>query len=208
MLGDIQEKQNKVEVKHKSQIEHAIKRILNALGEDVKRDGLVETPTRVAKAMGEWFGGYHQDESKPLSKQFDDETSNYDGIVLVDNITFFSHCEHHMAPFFGKVHIAYIPRDGKIVGLSKFSRLVNIFSRRLQVQERLTEQIANQIQEQLNPIGVAVFIDAIHFCMLSRGVKDQTSSTKTSLLLGAFKETAAARYELLELLKMNKVALR
>ena len=167
----------------------------------VLRDGIVETPSRVAKMYTEIFDGYDQDPAKYLEKQFDvDHNDVYDhGIVLVKDIEFYSNCEHHMVPFFGTCHIAYIPRK-RVVGLSKFARVVNAYAHRLQVQERLTEQVANLIQDVLDPIGVMVVVKAKHMCMCSRGVKNPTAETVTSVLRGKFAVDAAARAEVLSLL--------
>lgn len=175
-------------------------RFLEFVGEDPNREGLVETPKRMAKAWKFWTSGYEQDPDS-VFKEFTDGGENYDEMVLLDPIPFFSHCEHHMAAIFGEVHIAYIP-DKKIAGLSKFARLVDIFARRLQVQERITFQIADAIEKNLQPLGVAVFIKATHFCIASRGVQKVGTSAKTSALRGVFKEKPAARAEFFSLLKL------
>lgn len=174
-------------------------RLLQYIGEDPTRGGLLETPKRVLKAWDFWTSGYGKDPAEIL-KVFEDGAENYDEMVLVKDIPFYSQCEHHLAPFFGVAHIAYIP-DGKIVGLSKFSRLVDAFARRLQVQERLTNQVAEAIVEHLAPLGVAVVINARHMCMESRGVCQQGHSTTTSSMHGAFKEQPDTRMEFLELIK-------
>jgi len=173
-----------------------ITRLLQYIGDDPNREGLLETPARVEKAYREWFSGYGHEGAEVL-KTFEDGAEKTDEMIVVGPISFYSHCEHHMAPFFGSVHIAYIP-DGKIVGLSKFARLVEIYSRRLQVQERLTTQIAESLQEGLCPKGVAVLVKARHLCMESRGAKSIGSTTTTSKLLGAMK-TSEARSEFLRL---------
>ena len=177
--------------------EGLIKGLLAHLGEDPNREGLLETPARVIKAWEHWTSGYNQDPLKVL-KTFVDGAEGTDEMVIVKDIQMYSHCEHHMAPFFGKAHVAYIP-DKRIVGLSKLARVVDIFSRRLQVQERLTNQVADSIQACLNPIGVGVIVEATHFCMCSRGVNKQGSTTVTSALRGAIKEKPAARAEFLSL---------
>ena len=177
-------------------IQENVKRLLQYIGEDPEREGLVETPARVEKAYREWFSGYGH-EGYEVLKTFEDGAEKTDEMIVVGPISFYSHCEHHIAPFFGSVHIAYIP-DGKIVGLSKFARLVEIYSRRLQVQERLTAQIAESLQEGLCPKGVAVLVKARHLCMESRGAKSIGSTTTTSKLLGAMK-TSEARSEFLRL---------
>lgn len=161
------------------------------------REGLVDTPARVAKAMGHWFNGYEVDISA-LLKVFEDGAEDYDEMVIVKDIPIYSKCEHHMADIFGTATIAYIP-DGKIVGLSKLSRLADAFARRLQVQERLTSQIANALQEHLKPKGVGVVIKARHMCMESRGICQQGHHTITSALRGVLKDDLNARQEFLHL---------
>ena len=174
--------------------------ILEYIGEDPERPGLKETPGRVVKAWREWFDGYGQDPAEVLKTFTDGAELCGDEMVLVRNIDIKSWCEHHMAPFFGVAHIAYIP-DGRVVGLSKLPRVADIFAHRLQVQERLTNQIANAIQEHLKPKGVAVVIEATHFCMCSRGVNKQGSSTVTSALRGAFMDKPEARAEFMNMIK-------
>lgn len=170
--------------------------ILTELGEDANRDGLQETPVRVAKALQALTRGYHQDPKAVLrAATFEDD---YSQMVIVKDIEFYSLCEHHMLPFFGKVHIAYIP-NGHITGLSKLARIVDIFSRRLQVQERLTRQIKDCIEEALHPLGVMVVIEARHLCMQMRGVQKQNAITTTSDFCGAF-ERQSTRSEFLELI--------
>jgi GTP cyclohydrolase IA len=164
--------------------------ILSRLGEDPSRDGLVATPSRVEKSMAFLTKGYNEDPAKILRGAMFDV--DYDEMVIVKDVEMFSLCEHHMLPFFGKVHVAYIPK-GKVIGLSKIPRIVDVFARRLQVQERLTRQIADTIQEAINPQGVGVVIEAQHLCMMMRGVEKQRSSTVTSAMVGCFqkKETRA-----------------
>lgn len=171
--------------------------ILNNLGEDSNREGLLKTPERVAKAMQYLTSGYKLDPVETLTSAMFNE--DYSEPVLVKNIEFYSLCEHHMLPFFGKAHIAYIP-DGKIVGLSKIPRLVEIFSRRLQVQERLTTQILDCITETLNPKGVAVILEASHMCMQMRGVETQNSTTTTSAFNGEYEKNPAMKQEFLQLI--------
>lgn len=172
------------------------RQILTELGEDADRDGLQETPIRVAKALQALTRGYHQDPKAVLrAATFEDD---YSQMVIVKDIEFYSLCEHHMLPFFGKVHIAYIP-NGHITGLSKLARIVDIFSRRLQVQERLTRQIKDCIEEALHPLGVMVVIEARHLCMQMRGVQKQNAITTTSDFCGAF-ERQSTRSEFLELI--------
>lgn len=182
-------------------IEHAVKDILKAVGEDISRQGLLETPQRVAKAWAEWTSGYSKNPADIL-KTFEDGAESVGEMVIVKNIPFYSHCEHHMAPFFGSATVAYIP-NGKIVGLSKLSRLVDMFARRLQVQERLTNQIADAIQEHLSPLGVGVALEARHMCMESRGVCQQGSSTKTFALRGEIKENKEQRKEFMQEVKFD-----
>ncbi len=180
-------------------IEDNIRRILQCVGEDPAREGLEETPSRVAEAWRSWTAGYGQ-HPKDILKTFKDGSDSYDEMVVVKDIPFYSHCEHHMAPFFGTATIGYIP-DGKIVGLSKLSRLLDIYARRLQVQERLTSQVAKALQENLNPLGCGVVIKARHLCMESRGICQQGHHTITSALTGALKTDASARSEFLSLIK-------
>ena len=168
------------------QAEEAFKTILKWIGEDPNREGLVETPKRVIKAFREYFKGYHQDAEADLSKTFGD-VEGYDDMVVEKNITLESHCEHHMAPIIGVAHVAYIPNK-KVVGLSKLARTVEIFSKRLQTQERLTMQIAKTLMNSLNAKGVAVTIDAAHQCMTMRGKKKEKATTVTNYFLGSFRE--------------------
>ena len=165
---------------------------LSAIGEDPAREGLLKTPHRVAKAWGFLTAGY----SKSLQDAVGDAVFAADGseMVIVKDIEFYSMCEHHMLPFYGRAHIAYIP-DGKILGLSKFARIVDLYSRRLQVQERITTQIADAVQELLAPQGVAVLMEGVHLCMAMRGVQKQNSSTITSAMRGAFKDDSRTRAE-------------
>ena len=166
--------------------EEAFKTILTWIGEDPKREGLIETPRRVVKAFKEYFKGYHQDAKTELSKTFGD-VEGYDDMVVEKNITLESHCEHHMAPIIGVAHVAYIPNT-KVVGLSKLARTVEVFSKRLQTQERLTMQIASTLMGALDAKGVAVTIDAAHQCMTMRGIKKEKATTVTNYFLGSFKE--------------------
>ena len=169
---------------------------LAAIGEDVERDGLLDTPRRVQQSLEFLTNGYDADPADVVGDALFDES--YDELVLVRDIELYSLCEHHMLPFFGKAHIGYIPR-GRVVGLSKIPRLVEVFARRLQVQERLTRQIAECLDELLNPAGVGVVIEASHLCMMMRGVQKQNSSTVTSCLLGDFRYDLRTRSEFLEL---------
>ena len=176
---------NKSEVTDK-QAEDAFKTILTWIGEDPSREGLLETPKRVVKAFKEYFKGYHQNAEAELSKTFGD-VEGYDDMVVEKNITLQSHCEHHMAPIIGVAHVAYIPNK-KVVGLSKLARTVEVFSKRLQTQERLTMQIASTLMNALDAKGVAVTIDAAHQCMTMRGIKKEKATTVTNYFLGSFKE--------------------
>lgn len=166
--------------------EAAVRTLIAWAGDNPHREGLLDTPSRVTSAFGEFFAGYRQDAQETLSTTFK-EVGGYDDIVLVRDIPFSSHCEHHMVPFFGKVHIAYLPHDG-VVGLSKLARLVDIYARRLQVQENLTAQIIDAINENLNPRGAAVMIEAEHMCMSMRGVRAHGALTITQRFTGVFAE--------------------
>jgi GTP cyclohydrolase I len=170
----------------REEAEAAVRTLLAWAGDDPTREGLLETPARVAKAYGEFFGGYEQDAGAILSKTFK-EVGGYDDIVLVRDIPFSSHCEHHMVPFVGKAHIAYLPHDG-VVGLSKLARLVEVYSRRLQTQENLTSQIIEAINEHLGPRGAAVMLEAEHMCMSMRGVRAHGAATITHRFTGVFAE--------------------
>ncbi|GAB1441650.1 GTP cyclohydrolase I FolE [Ignavibacteriales bacterium] len=181
-------------------IQGLVETILIEIGENPEREGLLKTPKRVARAYEYLTSGYNKDITKVLNGAIFNE--DYDEMVLVRNIDFYSMCEHHMLPFFGKVHIAYIP-DGKIVGLSKLPRIVDVFARRLQVQERMTKEIADTINEHLKPKGVAVVSEAYHMCMMMRGVEKQNSSTTSSTMHGVFKTDPKTRVEFLSLIRAN-----
>ena len=186
LVKDIDKTSSKKPEVTDKQAEDAFKTILTWIGEDPSREGLLETPKRVVKAFKEYFKGYHQDPSAELMKTFGD-VEGYDDMVVEKNITLESHCEHHMAPIIGVVHIAYIPNK-KVVGLSKLARTVEVFSKRLQTQERLTMQIAKTLMTALDAKGVAVTIDAAHQCMTMRGIKKERATTVTNYYLGTFKE--------------------
>jgi GTP cyclohydrolase I len=173
-----------------------VEEMLGALGEDPKRDGLLRTPDRVDKAMKFLTSGYHMDIQKILNGALYEVT--YDEMVLVKDIEFFSMCEHHMLPFYGKVHVAYLPKN-RVIGLSKIPRIVDVFARRLQIQERMTQEIAQTIQEVTDPVGVGVICEARHFCMMMRGVEKQHSGATTSAMLGAFRDRKDTRDEFLAL---------
>jgi GTP cyclohydrolase I len=181
-----------------------VRGLLQHIGEDVQREGLKDTPARVLSAMAEHFSGYREDPKEHLLKTFE-EVEGYDEVVLVSDIDVHSHCEHHMVPFIGKAHVAYIPK-GRVVGLSKLARVVEGYAKRLQVQEKLTMQIANAIEEVLEPDGVAVIIQCQHFCMCHRGVHKSNSWTTTSKLTGAFLNNPSSRLELFQLIGMDKSA--
>jgi len=178
-------------------IEESIRAIIQAIGENPEREGLKETPLRIAKAYEFLFSGYKQSPKDILSKTF---TQAYDEMVVLKNIEIYSMCEHHLLPFFGKCHIAYIP-NGRVVGVSKLARLMECYARRLQIQERLCNQIVDAIEEYLKPLGSACIIEAQHFCMTSRGIQKQNSVMVTSALRGVFREKIEAREELMRLIK-------
>jgi GTP cyclohydrolase I len=182
--------------------EECVRKLLAHLGDDPNREGLKDTPRRVLGAMKEQFRGYSEDPEAHLSRTFT-EVEGYDELVLISDIEIYSHCEHHVVPFVGKAHVAYIP-NGKVVGLSKIARVVDTFAKRLQVQEKLTAQIANAINQTLTPQGTAVILQCQHFCMCYRGVRKPGSWTTTSRLTGCFLEDPAARMELLTLIGMPR----
>jgi GTP cyclohydrolase IA len=181
-----------------NKIEQAVQMILEAIGEDPQREGLVDTPKRVARMYQEIFGGLHHDAGDHLQVLFSED---HEEMVLVKDIAFYSMCEHHLLPFFGKAHVAYIPRSGKITGLSKLARTVETIAKRPQLQERLTTQIADMIMTKLNPHGVVVVVEAEHMCMTMRGVKKPGSHTVTSAVRGVFKTNDATRAEALSLIR-------
>lgn len=183
--------------KNGTRLKAVVRELLTEIGEDPKREGLEKTPARVAEAFRFFTEGYHANPDDLLNGAL--YTVPYSEMVIVKDIDFYSLCEHHLLPFFGKCHVAYIPK-GKVVGLSKVPRLVEVFSRRLQVQERLTTEIANTLNEKLKPLGVGVVIEAQHLCMIMRGVQKQNSTAVTSSLLGAFQDQKV-RMEFLELIK-------
>ncbi|WP_320034782.1 GTP cyclohydrolase I FolE [Halarcobacter sp.] len=180
--------------------ENSVKNILEYVGEDVNREGLVKTPSRVRKAFEFMCGGYKQDPKEIINSAL--FTSSNDEMVVIKDIEFYSMCEHHMLPIIGKAHIAYIP-DGKVVGLSKIPRVVDVFARRLQIQEQMTEQICDALHEALNPKGVAVMIDARHMCMEMRGVEKICSTTVTSALRGLFKKEKKTKDEFLSIVAQS-----
>src|SRR5215208_776566 len=181
-------------------MQELITQLLRELGEDADREGLLNTPKRVAKAYEFLTSGYRADIGQVLNNAL--FTVDYSEMVIVKDIDFYSLCEHHLLPFFGKCHVAYIPSN-KVIGLSKIPRLVDVFARRLQVQERLTNQIADTIRDTINPLGVAVVMEATHLCMSMRGVEKQNSFAVTSAMVGAFRNNARTRMEFLELIKLR-----
>ena len=186
----------------RAQAEKAVKTLIEWAGDDPTREGLVETPKRVAKAYEQFFEGYDLDPEEILTKTFE-EVEGYDEMVIVKDIRLESHCEHHIVPILGKAHIGYIPNN-RVVGISKLARIVDVFGKRLQTQETMTSQIANVIQKVLDPKGVAVVIDASHQCMTTRGVHKPESSTVTSAMKGIFKENAVTRNEFLSFVTLPK----
>ena len=185
-----------------NEAEEAFKTILAWMGEDPNREGLLETPKRVVKAYKEYFAGYKEDPNKILEKTFGD-VDGYDDMVIQKNISVQSHCEHHMAPIIGKAHVAYIPKE-RVVGLSKLARVVEVFSKRLQTQERLTMQIAKTLMESLEAKGVAVTIDSTHQCMTMRGIKKEQASTVTNYYLGQFKDDLSYQNRYLRFISISK----
>ena len=201
----VKETDNKILENNKisdQEAEEAFKTILSWLGEDPTREGLLETPKRVMKAYKEYFAGYKTDPTKILDKTFGD-VDGYDDMVIQKNISIQSHCEHHMAPIIGKAHVAYIPKE-RVVGLSKLARVVEVFSKRLQTQERLTMQVAKTLMESLDAKGVAVTIDSTHQCMTMRGIKKEQASTVTNYYLGQFKEDLSYQNRYLRFISIAK----
>jgi GTP cyclohydrolase I len=183
----------------RAEAEAAVRTLIRWTGDDPTREGLAGTPERVARAYEEYFAGYHDDPVDILQRTFE-EVDGYDEMVLLRDIRFESHCEHHMAPILGRAHIAYLP-DHRVVGISKLARLVQVYAKRLQIQEKMTAQIANTIQEVLQPLGVAVVIEASHQCMTTRGVHKPGAALATSRMLGAFRENPATRREFLTMIR-------
>ncbi len=183
--------------KHRAEISEAVAKILTNIGEDPDREGLLKTPDRVARMYEELTAGYHTDPIKLLNEAL--FTVNYDEMVVVKNIEYYSLCEHHLLPFFGKAHVAYIPK-GKVIGLSKIPRIVDMFARRLQVQERLTVQVADFIEEVLQPRGVAVVVEGTHMCMIMRGVKKANAIMTTSAIRGHFRKDPKTRAQVMGLI--------
>ena len=185
----------------REEAEAAVRTLLRWAGDDPDREGLLATPSRVVSAYEEWFAGYGQDPRDYLSRTFE-EVGGYDEIVLLRNIRFESHCEHHMAPVLGRVHIGYLPRD-RVVGISKLARLVDVYAKRLQTQEKMTAEIAGCLEAVLKPFGVAVVVEAAHQCMTTRGVHKTEVSMVTSRMLGAFRDQPQTRQEFLAAIGMH-----
>ena len=195
----------KVQLKKPSnaEAEKAVRTLISFVGEDPDREGLLDTPKRVVKAYQDWYGGYNLDPKEVLNKTFS-EIHGYDEIIMLKDIRVESHCEHHMAPFIGSAHVAYLPNK-RVVGISKLARITRIFSKRMQVQEKLTAEIANCLQEVLRPRGVAVVIEAQHECMTTRGINEPGISMVTSQLLGKFRTDASTRKEFYSMIKQGSI---
>jgi GTP cyclohydrolase I len=183
-------------------MQEIIRQLLEELGENPDREGLVDTPARVERALKFLTSGYRTDLDSVINAAL--FSVDYNEMVIVRDIDFYSLCEHHLLPFFGKCHVAYLPQ-GRVIGLSKIPRIVDVFSRRLQIQERMTQQIANVIKDKINPLGVAVVVEATHLCMAMRGVEKQNSYAVTSAMLGAFRNDARTRSEFLELIRRPEI---
>ncbi len=186
----------------RDQAEDAVRILLRWAGEDPAREGLLDTPKRVVKAYGDWFSGYQEDPREFLARTFE-EVAGYDEMIVLRDIEFESHCEHHMAPIIGRAHVGYLP-DGKVVGISKLARVVETYARRFQVQEKMTAQIARCIQDVLQPIGVAVVVEAKHQCMTTRGVHKTGVSMVTSKMLGTFRTDPMTRAEFLDVIAVKR----
>jgi len=186
----------------RSEAEQAVRVLLRWAGDDPRREGLLGTPGRVARAYEEWFAGYQQDPGQYLSRTFE-EVAGYDEIVALRDISFESHCEHHLAPIIGKAHIAYLPRR-RVVGISKLARLVDVYAKRLQIQEKMTAEIASCLDKVLKPMGVAVVIEATHQCMTTRGVHKTGVSMVTSRMIGVFRDQPETRQEFLASLRLRQ----
>jgi GTP cyclohydrolase IA len=185
----------------REEAENAVRILLRWSGDDPKREGLLDTPRRVVDAYGDWFKGYEQDPTEYLKRTFE-EVAGYDEMIILRDITFESHCEHHMAPIIGRAHVGYLPR-GKVVGISKLARVVETYARRFQVQEKMTSQIARCIEEVLHPLGVGVIVDASHQCMTTRGIHKTGVSMVTSKMLGSFRDDPTTRMEFMQCVGMD-----
>ena len=186
----------------RAQAEDAVRTLLRWAGEDPSREGLLDTPKRVAEAYGDWFSGYREDPREYLQRTFE-EVAGYDEMIVLRDIEYESHCEHHMAPIIGRVHVGYLP-DGKVVGISKLARVVEAYARRFQVQEKMTAQIAQCIQDVLHPLGVGVVVEGVHECMTTRGIHKRGVSMVTSKMLGSFREDARTRAEFLRFIETGR----
>jgi GTP cyclohydrolase IA len=186
--------------------EQAVRTLIRWAGDDPAREGLIDTPDRVVRAYREWFAGYEEDPEDLLQRTFE-ETGGYDEIVVLRDIRFTSHCEHHMAPIFGRAHVGYLPHH-RVVGLSKLARLINVYAKRLQIQERMTVEIADALDRTLQPFGVGVVIEAMHACMSTRGVNQHDSMMVTSRMLGAFRDQPETRQEFLSAIGFGAVMRR
>ena len=186
----------------RAQAEDAVRTLLRWAGEDPSREGLLDTPKRVAEAYGDWFSGYREDPREYLQRTFE-EVAGYDEMIVLRDIEYESHCEHHMAPIIGRVHVGYLP-DGKVVGISKRARVVEAYARRFQVQEKMTAQIAQCIQDVLHPLGVGVVVEGVHECMTTRGIHKRGVSMVTSKMLGSFREDARTRAEFLRFIESGR----
>ena len=186
----------------RGEAEDAVRTLLTWAGEDPNREGLLDTPKRVVEAYGDWYSGYHDDPREFLERTFK-EVAGYDEMIVLRDIEFESHCEHHMAPIIGKAHVGYLP-DGKVVGISKLARVVETYARRFQVQEKMTAQIARCIQDVLQPLGVGVVIEGGHECMTTRGIHKRGVSMVTSKMLGSFRDDARTRAEFLRFIEVNR----
>ncbi|GAB3511083.1 GTP cyclohydrolase I FolE [Pseudoxanthomonas daejeonensis] len=184
------------------QAEEAVRTLLRWAGEDPSREGLLDTPKRVAEAYGDWFSGYREDPRAYLERTFE-EVAGYDEMIVLRDIEYESHCEHHMAPIIGRVHVGYLP-DGKVVGISKLARVVETYARRFQVQEKMTAQIAHCIQDVLHPLGVGIVVEGVHECMTTRGIHKRGVSMVTSKMLGSFREDARTRAEFLRFIESGR----
>ena len=196
-------KKSQIKRHSNAEAEKAVRTLISFVGENPDREGLLDTPKRVVKAYRDWYAGYDQDPREFLSKTFS-ETGGYDEIVMLKDIRVESHCEHHMAPFIGSAHVAYLPNK-RVVGISKLARVTRIFSKRMQVQEKLTAEIANCLQEVLKPRGVAVVIEAQHECMTTRGINEPGISMVTSQLLGKFRTDPSTRKEFYSMIKQDSI---
>ncbi len=185
----------------RTEVEDAIRTLIRWTGDDPTREGLIETPKRVARAYEEWFSGYDDDPEEFLRRTFE-EVAGYDELVLLRDVRFVSHCEHHMAPIIGRAHIGYLPRN-RVVGISKLARLVHVYARRLQIQERMTAEIANTLDRVLKPHGVAVVVEGMHGCMTSRGVHQSDATMITSRMLGVFRDRPETRQEFLSAIDLR-----